>query len=142
MDLDLLIYKLRDNLNEIGIEQYDHRLAYRDLTDAYETIQMIGDVMDMDVTDSEVFPTYKVERCVIRVATYHAYRVYTKLAERQMGTLPQGSPHITAYDVIDAQNCLALLFGTTFNEDLLPIVLTRDDNPVVAGRVGTSILDV
>jgi hypothetical protein len=138
MILENLIYKLRDKLNEIGIDQYDHRLAYRDLEDAYDTIKMIGDTLEVDVTE---FPTYKVERCVVRVATYHAYRTYTKLAERQIGALPQSSPQITAYDVIDAQNCLSLLFGITFNEQLVPEILVNNRNPVVSGSVGSSMLD-
>lgn len=142
MDLNNLIYKLRDKLNEIGIDQYDHRLAYRDLQDAWDTIQMIGDILDVDVTDTTSYPAYKVERCVIRLATYHAYRVYTKLSERQLGALPQSSPHITGYDVIDCQNCLGLLFGTEFNSELLPETIMRVDRPVVPGAMGPSILDV
>lgn len=141
MDLNNLIYKLRDKLNDIGIDQYDHRLAYRDLGDAWDTIQMIGDMLEVDITDYDAYPTYKVERCIVRVATYHAYRVYTKLSERQLGALPQGSPHITAYDVIDAQNCLGLLFGVKFTDELLPENITINVNPVVPGSMGPSILD-
>lgn len=142
MDLDLLIYTLRDKLNEIGIDQYDHRLAYRDLKDAYDTICMIADTLEVDINDYVAFPTYKVERCTIRVATYHAYRVYTKLAERQLGSLPQASPQITAFDVVDAQNCLSLLFGVGINSELLPTIIERNYKPVVAGSVGPCILDV
>jgi hypothetical protein len=141
MQLDKLIFKLRDKLNEIGIDQYDDRLAYRDLEDAYDTLQMIGDMLAVDITDYTAFPTYKVERCTIRVATYHAYRNYTRLAERQLGALPQGAPITISYDTIDAQNCLTLLFGVTFNEELIPEIIQINVNPVTSGSMGPSILD-
>lgn len=137
MQLDKLILKLRDKLNELGIDQYDDRLAYRDLEDAWDTIQMIGDYLTVDVTDATAYPTYKVERCVIRVATYHAYRNYTRLAERQLGALPQGSPMTVNYDVIDAQNCLSLLFGVAITEDMLPEL--HNVNPVKTS-LGPSII--
>ena len=141
MQLDNLIFRLRDKLNEIGIDQYDDRLAYRDLEHAWETIQMIGDMLEVDLTDTTAFPTYKTERCTVTVGTYHAYRNYTRLAEKQLGALPQGSPLIIGYDVVDAKGCLTLLFGTTFTDELIPEVLEHNYNPVVAGQLGTSILD-
>ena len=141
MELDTLIYKLRDKLNEIGIDQYDDRLAYRDLEDAWDTIQMIADMLVVDIDDTTAFPTYKVERCIVRVGTYHAYRNYTRLAEKQIGALPQGAPLIVGYDVIDAKNCLTLLFGVTFDDELIPEVINNNVNPVVAGQMGPSILD-
>jgi len=141
MELDTLIYKLRDKLNEIGIDQYDDRLAYRDLEHAYDTLLMIGDMLEVDITDTTAYPTYKVERCTITVGTYHAYRNYTRLAEKQIGALPQGAPLIVGYDVIDAKNCLTLLFGVTFTDELIPEIVEHNMNPVVAGSMGPSILD-
>ena len=141
MQLDELEPKLLDKLNQIGFDSYDPRVAYRDLEDAWETIQMIADILERDITDTSIFPTYKVERCVIRVGTYHAYRNYTRLAERQFQALPQGSPIIISYDVIDAKNCLTLLFGVTFTDELLPDTLTTSIKPVVAGGTVPSILD-
>lgn len=141
MQLDNLIFRLRDKLNEIGIDQYDDRLAYRDLEHAFETIQMIGDMLEVDITDTTAYPTYKVERCTVTVGTYHAYRNYTRLAEKQIGALPQGAPLIVGYDVIDAKGCLTLLFGTTFTDELIPEIIERNYNPVVSGQMGPTILE-
>lgn len=139
MQYDRLIFKLRDKLNEIGIDEYDDKLAYRDLEDAYETISMIATVLESDVAD---YPTTGVERCVIRLGTYNAYRNYTRLAEKQLGALPQGSPIIISYDILDVKNCLSLLFGNAFTDELVPVSLSLSSNPVVAGRKGISIMDI
>lgn len=140
IDLHTLIFKLRDKLNDIGIDHYDDRLCYRDLQDAYDTIKMAADFLDLDIEDTTSFASYKVERCTIRVATYYGYKNYTKLAERQLSTEPQTSPIQIMYDINDAINCLTLLFGTPFNEQLLPEVINIVSRPVTSA-VGNSWLD-
>jgi hypothetical protein len=141
MDYENLIFKLRDKLAEIDIDQYNDKQAYRDLEDAYDTITMIADTLEVDLTDYTTFPTAYIERCTIRLGTYNAYRNYTRLAEKQIGTLPLGSGTIISYDVSDVKSCLSLLFGIAFDDDLLPVVLTASITPVVAGSRGSSILD-
>jgi len=136
-----LIYVLRDKLSEIGIDHYDDRLAYRDLQDAYDTIQMIGDQLQVDVTDADTFASYKVNRCIVRLGTYNAYRNYTRLAERQFGSLPSAAGLTVTYDITDSKNCLSLLFGVTFTDDLIPAMLERGVRPVVAMN-GPSIVNV
>lgn len=139
MQLNNLIYKVIDKLNGIGVDQYDPKIAYRDLEDSWDTIQLIGDYLNIDITDYTAYPTSRVERCVIKLATYNAYRTYTRLSERQIGALPQGAPTVIAYDVIDAKSCLSMLFGVQITDELLPVV--NEQNPVVSGSYGTSSLD-
>lgn len=129
-ELNSLIFVLRDKLNEIGIDHYDDRLAYRDLQSANDHINMIADQLDMDIDDSVSFATYKVNRCLVNVATYNAYRTYTRLAERKDGTLPSASDLTIAYDVKDAKTCLTLLFGTPFNDELVPLMVLHDEKPL------------
>ena len=135
IDPDLLIFRLRDKLNEIGIDHYDDKLAHRDLHDALDTIRMIADSIGDDL---ETFASYKIENCTVHVATYYAYRVYTKLAERQLATEPTSAAIQIQYDSSDARRCLTLLFGTPFTPELIPTDLITTTK-VVAGKSGPSI---
>jgi hypothetical protein len=140
VDLSNLIFVLRDKLSEIGIDHYDDRLAYRDLKDASDTIDMIALQLQVDLTDYTEFPTKHIERCTVRVGTYHAYRNYTRLAERQNGSLPSAAGLTVTYDITDAKNCLSLLFGTTFTDELIPEVIERGILPIATGQ-GPSIIN-
>lgn len=137
IDLSTLIFRLRDKLNEIGIDHYDDKLAYRDLKDGYDAIRMIADAIEVDV---ETFATYKVERCTVMTATYYAYRTYSRLAERQLGTEPNTAAMQVNYDSTDAQQCLTLLFGVPITQDLIPEIILKEYTPI-AGKLGPSIAD-
>ncbi|HOJ96113.1 MAG TPA: hypothetical protein PK024_04645 [Methanospirillum sp.] len=121
-----LIFKVRNALAQIDITRIDDIIIYECIQEGYDTIRMIADMLNIDI---ETIQQYKVERCTVQLAKYFAYRNYTKLAERLEGTEPQTSALQVSYDQSDAKQCLSLLFGCPFTDELIPDIATMNTLP-------------
>ena len=137
MDLQNLVFKVRDKLNDIGPDKYDDKLVYRDLQDAYDNILMIASILEVNIDD---YAEYAVERCIIKLGTYNGYRNYTRLAEQQLGNEPTSSSLQFAYDTAEVRRCLTYLFGVQFDEELIPITINDHHLPRIT-KMGPSIAD-
>lgn len=131
-----LIFRVTRKLNDIGIEHYDPKLTFEDLTEAYNLIVMLSDYTTLDLNSLR---EESVKQCIVNLAVYYGYRTYTKLAERGIGTLPESSPVTINYDQESARTCLQYLFGIKLNPDLSPADLDVVRNPV-GMTLGPSIL--
>ena len=137
MDLTILMFQVRDKLNGIGIDKYDDKFLYRDLQDAYDTIQMIADTLNVILED---YSETSLQRCVIKLGTYYGYRNYTRLAESQLSNEPTTSSLQVAYDTAECRRCLTYLFGVQFDENLIPVTMMESHKPTIS-RMGPSIAD-
>jgi len=131
-----LIFKVRNALAQVDITRIDDIIIYENIKEGYDTIRMISDLLNIDIN---TLAEYKVERCTVQLAKYFSYRNYTKMAERLEGTEPTTSPLHVNYDQSDARNCLSLLFGCPFTEDLTPNIATMNTLPT-SGTMTTSDL--
>lgn len=118
INLYLLNDAVRDELNQIGFDHLDDKPLSRSLEAAYDDIVMIADYGDIDLT---AIRESSLERCIIKLATFYAYRMYTRLAERESGTMPETAPLNVSYDSKLAKTCLETLLGVPLDEDLSPI---------------------
>lgn len=136
INLSHLIFNVTRGLNDIGIEHYDPKLVYEDLSKAYDHIVMLSDYTTIDLNDLR---ESSLKRCLINLAIFYGYRTYTRLAERNLGTMPESSGLQITYDQDTARVCLELLFQIQLNVDLSPIDLNIVRNPF-AISLGPSIL--
>lgn len=136
INLSHLIFRVTRKLNDIGIEHYDPKLTFEDLTEAYNFIVQLCDYTATVLTDLR---EESVKQCIVNLAVYYGYRTYTRLAERNLGTMPESSPLQVSYDQSTARTCLEYLFGIRLNEDLSPTDLFEQRNPI-AMTLGPSTL--
>jgi len=136
INLSHLIFRVTRKLNDIGIEHYDPKLTFEDLTESYNFIIQLCDYNGVTLTDLR---EESVKQCLVNLAVYYGYRTYTRLAERNLGTMPESSSLQVAYDLNTAKTCLEYLFGTKLNDDLSPQDLSDPRNPIGV-TLGPSVL--
>jgi len=136
INLSHLIFRVTRKLNDIGIEHYDPKLTFEDLTEAYNFIVQLSDYFVIDLASLR---EESVKQCLVNLAVYYGYRTYTRLAERNLGTMPESSSLQVAYDQTTARTCLEYLFGTKLNDDLSAADLDEQHNPI-AMTLGPSTL--
>jgi hypothetical protein len=127
INLSHLIFRVTRKLNDIGIEHYDPKLTFEDLTEAYNFIVQLSDYFVVNLADLR---EESVKQCLVNLAVYYGYRTYTRLAERNLGTMPESSSLQVAYDQNTARTCLEYLFGVRLNDDLSPQDLDEQRNPI------------
>jgi len=133
-----LVFKVRNKLNQVNIAYIDDIIVYQYLQESYDHIRMICDLLGVSIGD---FENYKLERCIVNLATFQSYRNYTKLADRQLNTEPTSSAIQTTYDNTDAQTCLTLLFGVPITNELVPDLAAMNTLPT-SGTMSRSALDL
>ena len=131
--LEPLIQEIRDALSDSPFDLSDDKLLLNALKDSYDYIRM--------VVDEDLQPEMFVRRCLIRLATYEAYRNYTGLASVQDNTVPETAGLQLSSLLMKAYACLTMIAKVPINEDL-SLKDTNYPTPVGSGLTNSSVMSV
>ena len=133
-----IIFQVRKKINDLDIVNYDDKLVFNDLQEAYDYFVMLSDHLNIVLTDLR---EESLKRCLISLATFYGYRKSTRLVSTNPGAGTAGTSLNVIYDLNKAKTCIELLFGVKLDDDLIPITMERSMTPPI-GAIGPSILDV
>lgn len=129
VDLHGCITDVRDGLADVPVDMLDDKMIYNALNDAYDYILEIADPEAKERT---------LRRCTIRYATFISYQMYTALAEKRLGSIPQSASLQLQTLLMQTYNCLSLISMYELNPDL-SVDNTHNHSPV-CGSLSPSIL--
>jgi hypothetical protein len=109
LDIQPLINNVRITVGDPDFAIINDDMIMESLEDAFDFVCLVA-APDIELRN--------VRRCTIRHAAYNAYQLYTTMAEKRFGTLPEGAPILLQTLLSKAHTCLSYISAVPINNDL------------------------